>query len=301
MPSKTLSTTQWRPAPMWPRRRSVRPGGGRRTVIACMCVLAAVSLYALIVPLLATSDPRQVDLTSNLQPPSLAHPMGTDLLGRDLLIRCAQGLRISLIIAAAAAVVSTVVGVLIGSVSAAIGGWTDRFVMRLVDATNALPHLLLGVVIVSLWRGQWWAIIVSIGLTHWTQVARVVRSELLSVRSREFVLTSVVSGASRVQVWCTHLLPTIVPQAMIAVVLLLPHAIWHESSLSFLGVGLQPNDPSLGTLLQDARGGILAGGWWLLVFPAGLLTVTCLSIAGIGAHVSRAAMPRQSIETQVSR
>lgn len=305
MPAKTISDVaerRWQSAALWPRRRrSIRSRTCRRTLIVCMVALVAVALYAVVVPLFATGDPRLVDLDANLQSPSFAHPMGTDLLGRDLFIRCAQGLRISLVIAAAAAIVSTVLGVAIGSLSAALGGWTDRFVMRVVDATNALPHLLLGVVIVSLWRGQWWAIIASIGLTHWTQVARIVRSELLSVRSREYVLASVVSGATRMQVWCTHLLPAIIPQAMIAVVLLLPHAIWHESSLSFLGVGLQPNDPSLGTLLQDARSGILAGAWWLLIFPAALLTGTCLAIAGIGAYVGRAAMPKRSLEAQVSR
>jgi ABC-type dipeptide/oligopeptide/nickel transport system permease subunit len=293
---------QWRPAPLWPRRRrSTRFRSGRWTMILCSSVLVAVVLYAVVVPLLATVDPRVVDLEGYLQEPSKAHPMGTDLLGRDLFVRCAQGIRVSLMIAALAALVSTVIGVVIGSVSAALGGWTDRVVMRVVDATNALPHLLMGVVIVSLWRGQWWAIIASIGLTHWTQVARIVRSELLSVRTREHVLAAVIGGASRVQVWSTHLLPVIVPQAMIAVVLLLPHAIWHESSLSFLGVGLQPNDPSLGTLLQDARSGILAGGWWLLAFPAALLTATCLAIAGIGSRLSRSAMPKSSIEAQVTR
>lgn len=293
---------QWRSAPQWPRRRSTgHVRSGRATMIVCSSVLVAVGLYALVVPLLTTVDPRVVDLDAYLQPPSAGHLMGTDLLGRDLLVRCAQGIRVSLLIAALAAIVSTVIGVLIGSVSAALGGWTDRVVMRIVDATNALPHLLLGVVIVSMWRGQWWAIIASIGLTHWTQVARIVRSELLSVRTREHVVASVAAGASRVQVWCTHLLPVIVPQALIAVVLLLPHAIWHESALSFLGVGLQPNDPSLGTLLQDARSGIMAGGWWLLAFPAALLTGTCLAIAGIGGRLSRAALPKSSIEERMTR
>lgn len=293
---------QWRVAPRWPRRRQrVRRRSSRRTVIACCAVLVAVVLYAVIVPLFSNVDPRVVDLEGYLQKPSLAHPMGTDLLGRDLWVRCAQALRISLVLAAMAAIVSTVIGVAIGTISAALGGWPDRFVMRTVDATNALPHLLLGVVIVSLWRGQWWAIIASIGLTHWTQVARIVRSEILSVRTREHVAASVISGASRLQVWSTHLLPVIIPQAMIAVVLLLPHAIWHESSLSFLGVGLQPNEPSLGTLLEDARSGILAGGWWLLVFPASLLTGTCLAIAGIGGRLSEAAMPKRAVEAQVAR
>lgn len=270
-------------------------------MVTCLAILGVLVLYTIIVPLTSTTDPRTVDLDAYLAAPSGMHLFGTDLLGRDLFLRCAQGLRISLLLAAAAAVMSTVIGVLVGTVSAAIGGRVDKVVMRIVDATNALPHLLLGVVIASLWRGQWWAVVVSIGVTHWTQVARIVRSEILSVRTREHVLAAVASGASRTQVWATHLLPSVVPQALIAIVLLLPHAVWHESALSFLGVGLQPNDPSLGTLLEDARAGILAGGWWLLVFPAAMLTITCLAIAGIGGRLRDSTIPRRAVEAEVAR
>lgn len=264
-------------------------------------MLVVLAGYAVIVPLFSDADPRVVDLVNALQAPSAAHPMGTDLLGRDLLLRCAQGLRISLLLALAAAAVSTVIGTLVGTLSALLGGLIDKVVMRLVDATNALPHLLLGVVIAALWRGQWWAIVASIGLTHWTQVARIVRSEILSIRTREHVVTAISWGATRSQVWASHLLPAVVPQALIAVILLLPHAIWHESALSFLGVGLPPNDPSLGTLLQDARSGILAGGWWLLLFPAGLLTAACLAVAGIGGHLRDRTIPRRAVEADLTR
>jgi ABC-type dipeptide/oligopeptide/nickel transport system permease subunit len=296
------------PAPVWQTVAGWPSGGRRRSrprtrsmLRLSVAFLVLLGAYAFLLPMFRSVDPRVVDLGQALQAPSAAHLLGTDLLGRDLLLRCAQGLRISLLLAAAAAIVSTGLGVLIGTASALAGGFLDKVVMRLVDATNALPHLLLGVVIASLWRGQWWAIVASIGLTHWTQVARIVRSEILSVRTREHVLAAVVSGAGRRQVWATHVLPAVIPQALIAVVLLLPHAVWHESALSFLGVGLPPNDPSLGTLLQDARSGILSGGWWLLVFPAGLLTAVCLAVAGIGGQLRDRALPRRAVEAQVTR
>lgn len=292
----------WRTAPAWPAvcGRTRRPDT-RRMLRVSLVVLLGCGLYALVVPLFSTLDPRLVHLDRALQPPGGDHVLGTDLLGRDLFVRGAQGLRVSLLLAAAAAAASAVIGVLVGTASALAGGLVDKVVMRLVDATNALPHLLLGVVIASLWRGQWWAVIASIGLTHWTQVARIVRSEILSLRTREYVLAAISFGAGRRQVWATHLVPAVVPQAVIAVVLLLPHAVWHESALSFLGVGLPPNDPSLGTLLQDARSGILAGGWWLLAFPAGLLTAVCLAIAGVGGYLRDQAMPRRAVEAQVTR
>ncbi len=155
--------------------------------------------------------------------------------------------------------------------------------MRAVDGVNALPHLLLGIVIVALFRGSLPAIIASIALTHWTQVARIARSEVLGVRGREYIDAAHLAGAGRSHVMRHHLAPAAAGQALIAVVLLLPHAIWHETTLSFLGLGLPPHQPSLGTLLQEARSTLLLGGWWTLLFPSLLLVAATLAVAGIGA------------------
>lgn len=261
-----------------------------------LVLLGLTFAYALLVPWLQPLDPRAVDLSAVLQSPSFQHFFGTDLLGRDVWIRSAQGLRMSLLMALFASVVATVLGLGVGLLAAWRGGVVDRIAMRLVDVTNALPHLLLAVVIVALWRGQWWAIVLSIALTHWTQVARIVRSRLLAERTADHVLLARASGASTAAIWCTHLIPAVAPQAAIALVLQLPHAIWHESSLSFLGVGLPPESASLGLLLEDARGGLLAGAWWLLVFPAGLLVLVSWSTASLvdtaGRRRGHRAFPR---------
>ena len=246
-----------------------------------LVLLGLALAYAVLVPWLQPLDPRAVDLSAVLQAPSGEHFFGTDQLGRDVWIRSAQGLRMSLLLALGASVFSTVLGVGVGLLAAWRGGIVDRIAMRLVDTTNALPHLLLAVVIVALWRGQWWAIVLSIALTHWTQVARIVRSRLLAERTADYVQLARASGASTAAIWCTHLVPAVAPQAAIALVLQLPHAIWHESSLSFLGVGLPPESASLGLLLEDARGGLLAGAWWMLVFPAGLLVLVSWCTASI--------------------
>jgi len=244
-------------------------------------LLGLVLAFAVLVPWLQPLDPRAVDLSVVLRAPSPEHFFGTDQLGRDVWIRSAQGLRMSLLLALGASVFSTVLGVGVGLLAAWRGGLVDRLAMRLVDTTNALPHLLLVVVIVALWRGQWWAIVLSIALTHWTQVARIVRSRLLAERTADYVQLARASGAPATAIWCTHLVPAVAPQAAIALVLQLPHAIWHESSLSFLGVGLPPESASLGLLLEDARGGLLAGAWWLLVFPAGLLVLVSWCTASL--------------------
>ncbi|MGA9874157.1 MAG: ABC transporter permease [Rhodococcus sp. (in: high G+C Gram-positive bacteria)] len=256
---------------------------GDRKMIVAASVLGLLALYAVGVPWLAGVDDRVTDFASARANPSSSHWFGTDSAGRDLFVRSASAIRTSLLIAAACAFLATVIGVAVGSVAGVWGGWVDRIVMRSTDAINALPHLLLGIVIVAMFRGSIAAIVLSIALTHWTQVARIVRSEILGLRSRPYIDAAIVAGAGRTHVLARHVLPAIVPQASIAVVLLLPHAIWHESTLSFLGFGLPPHEPSLGTLLSEARGSLLLGGWWTLVFPAAILLTATVAVAVAGS------------------
>ncbi|MDH6284271.1 ABC transporter permease [Prescottella agglutinans] len=260
--------------------RSVLRG---RAFVWSLAVLAVIVVYALVVPMVAGGDPRLTDFAAAYQPPSTAHWFGTDSAGRDLFVRTAAGLRVSLAIAAICAIASTVLGLAVGVAAGALGGRTDQIVMRLVDGINALPHLLLGIVIVALYPGNLAAIIASIALTHWTQVARIARTEVRAARGAPYVEAARLSGATRTRVTVTHLVPAAAGQALVAVVLLLPHAIWHESTLSFLGLGLPPDRASLGTLLQDSRAAVLTGAWWSLAFPALALVVTTLAVAGLGA------------------
>lgn len=250
--------------------------------IAALVVLAAVVTYAVATPWIA--GPQTADFARALQPPSAAHWFGTDHSGHDLFVRTADGLRISLLIAAACAATATIIGAVIGAAAATVGGRTDTVLMRATDTVNALPHLLLGIVIVALFPGSLPAIIASITLTHWPQVARLVRAQILAVRSADYVEAAYLWGASRGHVFRHHLLPAAAPQALIALLMLLPHAIWHESTLSFLGLGLSPDRASLGTLLEMARGDLLTGAWWTLAAPAGALVVTTLAVAGIAAR-----------------
>jgi peptide/nickel transport system permease protein len=254
-----------------------------------LLALAAVALAAVAIPLVAGDQ--TADFGRALHAPSADHLAGTDHSGYDLLVRTAQGLQISLLIAATCAVVATILGALIGLVAALSGGWVDALVMRVVDGLNALPHLVVGIVIAAMWRGAPLAIIASIALTHWPAVARVVRAELLSVADAGWVQSSRLAGASRWFVARHHLLPAVVGQGVVAMVMLLPHAVWHESTLSFLGVGLSPDRASLGTLLGQARGDILAGAWWTLVVPAGALIVTALLFAASASALRRRSEP----------
>ncbi|EFU81654.1 ABC transporter, ATP-binding protein [Mobiluncus holmesii ATCC 35242] len=252
------------------------------------CALALMLLYAAILPFFAGTDLHEADLSQARLAPSAAHWFGTDLAGHDLLVRVALGLRVSIFVAAVCAVVSTVIGVLIGAVAASWGGKVDSLLMRFTDTINALPQLLLGIAIVAFYPGSLVAIIASIALVHWSPVARIVRSIALSTRELEYVEAAYLAGASHWQVARKHLLPSVFGQMKVSVVLLFPHAIWHESTLSFLGLGISPDQPSLGTLLEVARTEILIGCWWELVFPAGALVLLTLLIFGWASGLGKA-------------
>lgn len=288
-----------RRGPGW-RRRLVRSAGHGRPVRGglgwAVALLVLLTLYAVVVPAVLGIDERLVFYDAAQQPPSWDHPFGTDLHGRDLFGRVALGVRISLLIAVTCAVLSAVIGTLVGVLAGLTGGWVDRIVMRAVDAANAVPHLLLGIVIVALYRGSVVAIIASIALTHWTQVARIVRAEVLTLREREYVDAAISAGATRWQTARRHVLPAVVPQAVLSAVLLLPHAVWHESALSFLGLGMPPHRASLGTLLQESREALLLGSWWTLVVPSLLLVLATLAIAACGAAWRDRVLPRRRSE-----
>ncbi|MFE5960519.1 ABC transporter permease [Streptomyces rubiginosohelvolus] len=268
----------------------------RVRVVTSAVIVTAVALAVLVVPPLAQLDQQAVDLANKLDPPSLAHPFGTDDVGRDLLLRCVYGLRVSLLVGLVAALTATVIGTAIGALAGAFGGWTDRVVMRVVDALSAIPHLLLGIFIVAMFRPGVWPVIVSVALTHWISTARIVRSEVLSLRSRPFIDAAVSGGASRTRVIVRHLLPGVLPQAGLAAVLMVPHAMWHESALSFLGLGLPAHQASLGNLVQSARGSLLAGDWWPTLFPGLFLIIPTLALAGLAGAWRDRINPRRKSE-----
>ncbi|MFD3440372.1 ABC transporter permease [Streptomyces sp. NPDC058685] len=281
---------------VWRSRGRTRRSTRTVRVSVSAVVVAAVVLAVLVVPPIAQLDEQAVDLSMKLQPPSLAHPFGTDDVGRDLLLRCVYGLRISLLVGVVAALVATVIGTLVGSAAAAFGGWTDRLVMRLVDTFASVPHLLLGIFIVAMFRPGVWPVIVSVALTHWLSTARIVRSEVLSLRSRPYIDAAISGGASRWRVTARHLLPGVLPQAGLAAVLMVPHAMWHESALSFLGLGLPAHEASLGNLVQSARGSLLAGDWWPTLFPGLFLIVPTLAVAGLAGAWRERINPRRRSE-----
>ncbi|MFJ8311700.1 MULTISPECIES: ABC transporter permease [unclassified Streptomyces] len=281
---------------LWRPRGRVRRSTRTVRVRTSAAIIALLVLVVLLVPPLVQLDQQAVDLAQKLQPPSWDHLFGTDDVGRDLLLRCVYGLRVSLLVGVVAALAATLIGTAVGAVAGAFGGWTDRLVMRLVDTFSSVPHLLLGIFVVAMFRPGVWPVVVSVALTHWLSTARIVRSEILSLRSRPHIDAAISGGASRWRVTVRHLLPGVVPQAGLAAVLMVPHAMWHESALSFLGLGLPTHQASLGNLVQSARGSLLAGDWWPTLFPGLLLIVPTLAIAGLAGAWRERLSPRRRSE-----
>ena len=273
-------------------RRRTRP-------VVPLAVLGVLLAAVLLVPPLADLDQQRVDLGAAELPPSWAHPFGTDEVGRDVLLRCVYGLRVSFLVGLVAALVATLIGAAVGALAATFGGWTDRLLMRAVDVVAAVPHLLLGIVIVAIFRPGLVPVIASIGLTHWLSTARIVRSATLTVREQPFVDAAIGLGSSRARVLRRHLLPNVAPHAALAASLMVPHAVWHETALSFLGLGLPAHLASLGNMINDGQRSLLTGVWWTSFFPGAVLVAATLALAALTRHAQDRADPRRRSELEL--
>lgn len=228
--------------------------------------------------------------------------MGTDEVGRDLLAEVLHGLRVSVAIAAFAALVAVVVGGAFGLLAGTMGGRVDALVMRFVDMFASQNHFLFGILLVVLFRpvlGGAGAVLLSVGLTHWPSLARIVRGELLSLRERPFVAAAVGGGAGRMRLARRHYLPHLLPALGLGFVLTFPHAIFHESALSFLGLGLPPHQASLGNIIADSQRSLLAGAWWSSLFPGAMILLVALFIGTLGEYWRDRLQPRWRSELEL--
>jgi oligopeptide transport system permease protein len=289
-------------------------------VIASVIVLFLVALSAVIGPSLMPQGSGDVTSASFLSP-CKEHWLGTDLNGRDLLFRIFIGAQISLLVGIAGALVSFSVGILYGMISGYTGGKTDEVMMRIVDVLYAIPRLIFLLVLISAidpllrtWMEQHgfasqigyskiFILIFSIGLTEWLPMARIIRGQVLSLKTQPFVIASKCVGQSNIGILFRHLLPNLIGVAIVYLTLTVPAIILDESFLSFLGVGVQSPLASWGLLLSDAAQVInpIRGYWWLLIFPAIAMSITLLALNFLGDGLRDAFDPRQRPQRPVAR
>lgn len=269
------------------RRFLRRPGVWN--VIGGGTVIALVALVAIFAPLIAPYSPTQQNLSETLLPPAWApggsstYLLGTDALGRDMLTRLIYGTQVSLLVGLATAVGAATIGVSLGVISGYFGGRTDYIIQRIVEVFQAFPFVLLAILLVAFSGGGTWKIVLVLILSRWTNFCRVARAEAISARNREYVLAAQSMAASGLRVMFRHVLPTVVAPTIVLMTFAVSAAILGEASLSFIGVGVDPQTPTWGIMLADGRNYMYADPW--LMIPPGvalLIVVLSTNIMGDG-------------------
>lgn len=269
----------------------------RRQKTILYILLAAIYLLTILV-LGLTMNPEKyaVSYDRKFISPCLSHLFGTDFMGRDMFWRCIKGLSTSIWIGILAAVISSFIALVFGISSAVIGGVYDRIINWCVGACMGIPHLILLVLIsFTLGRGAK-GVTIAVAVTHWPALTRIVRAEVLQIRSTQYVKTAYKMGKSKFQVAKTHIIPHVIPVYLVGAILLFPHAIMHEASITFLGFGLEADSPAIGVILSEAMKHIATGKWWLAVFPGIMLLLAVVLFDIIGDNLKKLNNPASANE-----
>ena len=264
---------------------------GRKTATVVLAVTVTLLVAAGVGGALLPETRYAVHFDQINQAPSLRHPFGTDWLGRDMLFRTLKGLSISIRIGLFASVVSSVIALLLGIGAAVFGGWYDRVVLWLVDLMQGMPHLIFMIFIAILVGRGIPGVMIWVAATHWVSLCRIVRAETIHLRTSPYVLASRQMGRSSWFIAWRHYVPYIVPQTVVATVLLFPHAILHESGLTFLGFGIPVQMPAIGVILSESMRYLTTGHWWLAVCPGLILLAMVLVIDRCGNALSALISP----------
>jgi oligopeptide transport system permease protein len=262
---------------LWARLRS------SPTVVVSGGILAAIVLIAIVGPLISPHDYLQTDFSAILSAPTIANMQifGTDDLGRDLFVRTMRGAQITILVAVVASVVSLLVGVLYGMVAGYVGGRVDAVMMRFVDTLYALPFIFFVILLMVVFERSLLLIFIAIGAVNWLDMARIVRGQTLSLREQEFVQAARLTGVSPARIIFRHIAPNLLGVVIAYVTLTIPQAILLESFLSFLGLGIQEPQTSLGALV-DAGVNQMEGASWMLLIPAALLALILMCFNFLG-------------------
>ena len=286
----------------------------RHSPVALVAALVAllIILAAVLAPWLAPQNPYNpatLNLMNGFTPPLSANPftgeeflLGTDNQGRDILSTILYGARISLFVGFSAVVFAMVLGISVGLLAAWRGGWVDSLLMRIADVQLSFPSILIALLIFGIARGfippayreamAIWVLIVAIGLSDWVQFARVVRGAAMVEKSKEYIQAARVIGVHPVRIVATHILPNVMGPVLVIATIGLALAIIAEATLSFLGVGVPPTQPSLGTLIRIGQGFLFSGEWWIILFPSITLLALALSVNLLGDWLRDALNPR---------
>ena len=252
-------------------------------LIAAAAILAAVTVSGI----LLEERGMETDFSRTNLTPSLLYLFGTDWMGRDMFARTLAGLSLSIRIGLLTAAVSAAAALVLGAAAAVLGRKADAVISWLIDLVMGIPHILL-VMLISIACGRGFAgVVAGVSLSHWPSLARVIRGEVLQLRAAPYILAAEKLGVGRLRIIAGHMVPHILPQFLTGMILLFPHAILHEASVTFLGFGLSSEQPAIGVILSESMRYLTTGKWWLALFPGLALVLVVILFAMLGERLRR--------------
>lgn len=281
---------------------TIRSGGifchlnRRQKTLIIIGICSALLIGIIIAARLMSNEGIATNFNQQNLAPSWDHPFGTDWLGRDMFTRTIKGLSISIQIGLLASSVSVVIALVLGMCAATMGKKVDAAISWLVDLFMGVPHLVALVLIAVVLGGGAKGVIIGVALTHWPSLTRVIRAEVMQVRTSQYVQISRHLGRSRWWIASKHILPHLLPQFFVGLILIFPHAILHEASITFLGFGLSPHSPAIGVILSESMGYLAAGMWWLAFFPGLSLLIIVRAFDVIGDNLRMLLDPHSAHE-----
>lgn len=269
----------------------MKPKNQRRNTILFLIVTAGVLILITAAGILLKDQAVQTDFARKNLAPSREFLFGTDWMGRDMFARTLAGLSLSIRIGLLTAAVSALIALVLGTACAVLGRTTDAVISWCIDLMMGIPHILL-VMLISIACGRGFTgVVAGVALSHWTSLARVIRGEVLQLREAPYILTATKLGVSKIQIVKKHMIPHLLPQFVTGLILLFPHAILHESSITFLGFGLSSEQPAIGVILSESMRYLTTGRWWLALFPGLALVCVVMLFALLGERVEKLLNP----------
>lgn len=258
-------------------------------IFGCIFLLAITVIGTMLGDIAITTNFTQKNLL-----PNMAHPFGTDWLGRDMFARTLKGMSISIYIGLFASVISAGIAALLGAAAATLGKKVDAIITWLIDLVMGIPHLLLLILIsYALGRGTF-GVVVAVAISHWPVLTRIIRGEILQLKEANYIKIAEKLGQSKIKIVVRHMIPHVFPQFLVGLVLLFPHAILHEAGLTFLGFGLPPEQPGIGIILSESMKYLSLGMWWLALFPGMVLMAAVLLIDLVGESLRKLIDPHSA-------
>ena len=268
--------------------------GIREKTILSLIIFAVFFITILVAGSMIDPEKFSIDLINKNQSPSIMHIFGTDWIGRDMFFRTLKGLSISMKIGVLSSIISGIIAVILGIIGPTCGKRVDGVITWFIDLVLSVPHTLIIILISMAAGGGLKGIVLGVSLTHWTSLTRVIRAEVMQIKEAEYTKIARNFGKSSFYIAKNHILPHIIPQLLVGIVLIFPHAILHESSVTFLGFGLQSHEPAIGIILSESMKYLTSGKWWLSFFPGLSLVLVSIMVDNMGKKLGKLIDPKRA-------